>query len=171
MSIRSFLAEDWRRDRFVSSYMKQAVAGADQLVAIASRMDSANDKKGGYLALGGYCDVPRTAKIGIVPPEKDEKYSRLAPEKVYRVHLTGDASSWLTRDEKQNRWGGAIRGRKFIYGFSGFPELWDEAIVLELAVILHDLSVRKAHEIAKMSGNGYFDLLHTTFANFISAAK
>ncbi len=167
----SIFTEDRRRSRFVESYMKQAVTGADQLVAIASRTDSANGKKGGYLALGGYCDIPRTAKIGIVPPEKDEKYRRLAPEKVYRVHLTHDDSSWLTRDEKQDRWGGAIRGRKFIYGFSGFPELWDEAIVLELAVILHDLSVRKAREIAKASGNGYFDLLHTAFGTFIGAAK
>ena len=143
--------------------MERAVAVTEQLVALASRFESAAGKKGGYLCLG-YGDSSRKAKIGEVPSEKDEKYSRLAGEKVFRSRLT-DMTSWATRDPAKDMWGGAIPGRRFVYGFSGFPELWDEALVLMLAVVLHDLSLSRARRFAALSGNGYFALLYDAFVN------
>ena len=138
--------------------MERAVAVTEQLVTLASRFESAAGKKGGYLCLG-YGGSSRKAKIGEVPSEKKAPWC--APTR----GVSSDMMSWATRDPAKDMWGGAIPGRRFVYGFSGFPELWDEALMLMLAVVLHDLSLSRARRFAALSGNGYFALLYDAFVN------
>ena len=38
------------------------------------------------------------------------------------------------RKQPWGKWGGAIRAGDYIISFSGFPELWDEAAMLVLAI-------------------------------------
>ena len=90
------------------------------------------------------CIIP----VGIIPPEKQEKYYLLSREKADRLWKnfrdSDHLSSYESRDEtfffpeyKQawGKWGGAIiiDGYFTIYSFSGFPELLDEAFVCWVA--------------------------------------
>ncbi len=91
--------------------------------------------KGGYLcvaSLDGY--ILGILGLGKISKLKADKYFGLCQEKAKRLAANPDhLSSWQTRDESKNQFGGAIRTNYVILSFSGFPELLDEAYVLHLA--------------------------------------
>ncbi len=83
-----------------------------------------------------------------------EKARRLAD----RTHL-GEVSSWQSRNESEDKWGGAVSVDDLIFSLSGLPELGDEAVSLTAAVLYSDASPRVidiARDIAKKSHNPYF---------------
>ncbi len=106
------------------------------------------DKCGGYLAVWtvNLNDAPGhlllLAALGYSPDEKRAKRMEVAMEKCQRLD-SGDGVGHLTSYESRNpeisRWGGAVRGTQHIYGFSGLPELWDEAAMFVLAIRLQQL--------------------------------
>lgn len=132
------------------------------------KFQEANDNwaggMGGYLCIAdGKNGLPILVMlIGEVPLGKAPKYLEFCQEKAGRLagHPNHE-SSWESRNEEKNRWGGAIRFRDLILSFSGLPELGDEAAMLRAA---EDVDGHKfsdiAERIAKRSKNIYWDALH-----------
>lgn len=127
-------------------------------------------RTGGYFCLAFRSDIDREVgrftlskpalriPVGIVPLDKADKWCRLSLEKARRLAKNlpkGHVSSWQSRDGKV-RFGGSIATRRFIFSFSGLPELADEAFMLCLAVYLQRLTERKASEIAALNNNRCF---------------
>ena len=101
-----------------------------------------------------------TAIVGVPPKEKLQKYYGFSIEKARRLlALPDNVSSYQSRDPENDRWGGAIRSEPIIISISGFPELWDEAISLTMAVRASSLRLETAREIAAISGNPHFERL------------
>lgn len=131
------------------------------------------DRQGGYFCLaeqdGTPIQIVLTIKDSIfpvaLPPEKKSKYCRLAQEKNFRLGLHPEHSSSFqsaSSNEKDEQYPGAIRGRAFLYSFSGFKALIDEASMLVAAVAVGDLDEAEAYKIAAISSNQYFDqILHS----------
>lgn len=98
-----------------------------------------------------------TTFVGRPAADKKEKYWNLSIEKSERLltfpkHL----SSFQSKDESKDRYGGAIRTELLLIGVSGFPELWDEAVSLVLAAIGGATTFEQAEYIASISRNPYF---------------
>lgn len=120
----------------------------DVAVNLSGRADDPN-KCGGYLAVWTVylSDTPGAllllAALGYSPTEKAAKRMEVAMEKCQRLD-SGDGKGHLASYESRNpeigRWGGAVRGPQHIYGFSGLPELWDEAAMFVLAIRLYQLN-------------------------------
>lgn len=101
-----------------------------------------SDKRGGYCAVfeNEISNPGLLFHIGESPQDKLGKRIEVALEKGRRLqnwpeHLT----SFQSRNHNVGCWGGAIRGRNFIFSFSGLPELWDEAVTFVLAIRLRQL--------------------------------
>ncbi len=98
--------------------------------------------------------------IGRVPTDKTTRCFTLSHEKSTRLkrHLSaGHLTSWESRDPSRDRYGGAIAGTTFLYGFSGFSEDDDSALMIALALQADDLSwedaKRMSARITPMSEN------------------
>lgn len=96
-------------------------------------------------------------KIGFPPQVKNAKYLMLSQEKAIRLFShPGHSMSWESRNEQENKWGGAVRGVSEIFSFSGLPELADEALML---FVLHKtgqmFNRRKILRMAAISNNTY----------------
>lgn len=128
--------------------------------------DWPKDRSGGYFCLADGAGVPIIiVKVGEPSIEKREKYRQFCIEKAARLaQFEGHQSSWQSRDPDYDMWGGAVRIKKnddeFIFSFSGFPELADEALMLLTAHVFfgHDAQVigPKLYEIARISSNFYW---------------
>lgn len=119
-------------------------------------------RRGGYAHIlselvPGQPSFVASIQFGVVPVEKQPRYAGFAREKALRLaSLPGDRSSWQTRDEAHEMYGGAIRVPGVIFSFSGLPEHGDEALVLLAALKLGLLPVSAALEITGVSGNTLF---------------
>ena len=79
-------------------------------------------------------------RIGEVPDDKMAKYKMFALEKAQRlIRYPDHRTSYQSRNEDAEQYGGAIRLKECIIAFSGLPERWDEALVLS-AAWLHELT-------------------------------
>lgn len=150
---------------------KQAAASVirafDQAIPIFKELpDWPDDRQGGYFCLAeGATGIPIVIiKIGETSM-KNERYLLFCIEKSRRLAgLPEHRSSYESRNPDQDMWGGAVRVKKntddFIFSFSGFPELADEALMLLTAHIFygHDAQVigPKLYEIARVSNNHYW---------------
>lgn len=124
----------------------------------AKELLSDPDKSGGYFCL---LDIKTgailiTTIIGSVDPAKAERYRQLAEEKalrLYRYYQLGmlHVSGWQSRNEANDEWGGSVLGNRYIYSFSGFPPLYDEAISLATAFQTNDMPVQRAENIMYFS--------------------
>jgi hypothetical protein len=128
-----------------------------------------DDKRGGvFCAVSTDTMIPihLGILIGTVPDEeKRDKYWRLAKEKADRLSsYKAHASSFQSRSPTHDRWGGAVRATYFIFSFSGFPELLDEALVLKTALLAGLMDPGIADTIAKESKNLYFEKMLTIAA-------
>lgn len=114
--------------------------------------ESMDGKTGGYFTIQ-YLDIHNTViskKLGDIPTDKKDKYCCLSKEKPSRLkrnlslgHMTSyesrnpDAEISITTGivEPWGHWGGAVLVSKYyIFSFSGFPELLDEAFVCFLGM-------------------------------------
>ena len=98
-------------------------------------ISSKTDSRGGYLCVADLTSgFPLLIQlIGSARLDKMSKYFELCQEKALRLaqnpkHMT----SWESRDETQNMYGGAIRQAEKIISFSGLTEEADEALSLRV---------------------------------------
>lgn len=121
---------------------------------------------------GGYCtvynritgEVVTTFQVGKPAVEKAERYRTLSVEKCTRLARThvehGHVSSWQSRDEGRDLWGGAIMAGEHIISFSGFaPDTVDEAIVVKAARELGWLADQDVLILTSISNNDWTPLL------------
>lgn len=90
----------------------------------------------GYLTIRSSVDglVLVIVEIGSCPAEKFTNYLRNSLEKGERLFANPDhCSSWMSRDAKNQKWGGAIRTKNYIFSFSGLPEFADEVLCVSIA--------------------------------------
>ncbi len=105
--------------------------------AVQTALMTLEDRTGGYFCLAEQNGrILTLTLLGTIPDlEKAKKYRHFAEEKALRLaEHSRHVSSWQSRDPKHDKWGGAIRTSNLIFSFSGFPELWDEALMLVTAV-------------------------------------
>ncbi len=139
---------------------------AEELVVQAHYFLKVRDnqnKRGGYLSVLNWkrAEFVLCAKVGQVSKVKAWEYEALAREKAWRLAShDGHGTSFESRDpeaevrvnderrmhypvrtEKWGHWGGAVRGNRYIFSFSGFPELLEEAMMFTLAIKQNDLSL------------------------------
>jgi hypothetical protein len=121
----------------------------------------AENKNRGYFSIRRRGDgrILLLAQIGECPSDKEDKYKTLCLEKGWRLfrkkrHL----SSWQSRNEKANKYAGAICAGPLIFSFSGLSELVDEAAMLLIAFDLGVISLRTYRRIAKISANPLLNL-------------
>ncbi|MFA5052464.1 MAG: hypothetical protein WC565_00155 [Parcubacteria group bacterium] len=126
------------------------------IMAMAKRIVSTfnfDERRGGVLAIvDGNKEALLRAPIGEYLDEKEGKYRRLSEEKARRAFKKRE-SSYATRNPKRELWGGGIFTGKYGIGFSGLPELADEALVVKLAVKFGLISSEEAKRIVSESDN------------------
>lgn len=123
------------------------------------------ERKGGYFVLreketGAIIFI---VPLGTIDQEKNRAYFLFAQEKGERLYANqklGNISSWQSRNEADEKYGGAIVAGDFILSFSGLPELGDEAIMLELAYKLGWTDLHMVKVISQVSNNILFASLH-----------
>lgn len=132
-----------------------------------------NDKirQSGYFTLRDITSgrVIFTIMLGDVPKEKQEKYLNFSLEKGDRLFKNYKSnfknfSSWQTRNPDKDLWGGAIRTDKYVLSFSGLSELLDEALVLELALIMNWVNPYRLYEISQVSNNRFYRYFNASAA-------
>lgn len=102
--------------------------------------------------------------IGVMPIERATTYAAVALEKVRRLHRHPEhLSSYQSRQPGSGRYGGAVRARRSLTGFSGLEEHDDEALVLVSQIWIGDLSVDQATDVAQISANPSFPQLLRAF--------
>lgn len=123
------------------------------------RKDLCANRPGGYFCFAdGRSGNPfLIAKIGDPPWPKSEKYLLLCIEKVRRLAaFPGHISSWQTRDESLDHFGGAIRAKAplingelspVILSFSGLTEEADEMFMVRLALRFEMIDADDAEKI------------------------
>lgn len=126
------------------------------------------EEHGGYLCMldAKTGEAVLLCPIGSMPKEKVAKYRANAKEKANRLFELSQTdpkqwSSWQSRDEANGKWGGAVRSATFIFSFSGFPQLVDEAFMLVLAMRFDGMPGGAADLIAQISSNEAFQKLRT----------
>lgn len=130
--------------------------------------NEAPDRRGGYLVISNVCNgVPLLIERIEECKIKDVlKYHELALEKSGRLcveKFSGHISSHQSRNPQFNpygKWGGAIIAGNFIVSFSGLKELFDEAVVLVLALRLGWIDSNRLTEITDISGNTFVKPLY-----------
>lgn len=143
--------------------------------AVAAVIDKAGEVglnlegcEGGYFCLQeeDYDDLAiEPMLVEEVPNGKDNEYIAFCQEKVKRLltmhYQDGHLLSWESRNEDKKQYGGAITTKPFYlpafyFGFSGLPEMLDEAAMLLTAVRAGCMSMEKAKELAELSRNTFF---------------
>lgn len=121
-------------------------------------------RTGGYFCFIGWGPALKAVfAVGrVADAEKRRQYIAFCQEKCWRLaERPNDISSWETRDEPAERYGGGIRvggtdpyaASAGWFAFSGLPEHADEALVLLMLLKLRSHAVEKAFAIATISGN------------------
>lgn len=120
-------------------------------------------RAGGYFGLfpkerfGKIAPAEVFKAIGNIKSGKRALAKKRAQEKPRRLSRHRDhISSYQSRNEKRDYWGGAIAAKKYYLSFSGLPESCDEALVLIAGRKLGMLSDRQARRIAGKSNNRLF---------------
>lgn len=119
------------------SEVLRAVQGSFE--ELQSKLSSEWDgRPGGFFCLATETGEPLlVALIGQIPPAKWAKYFSLSMEKARRLAIyPKHATSFESRDEEREMYGGAVRVGSAIYSFSGLPELHDEALMFDSALRL-----------------------------------
>lgn len=103
-----------------------------------------------------------TTIIGSVHPDKAQKYKQFAEEKAIRLYhfyrfacdsCVPHISSYQSKNESEDKWGGSVLGNRYIYSFSGFPQIIDEIAMLATALELNDMPRDRAEEIMRLSAS------------------
>ncbi len=108
------------------------------------------------------CHLAVKGMVGKVRHFKTDMYFRLVEEKAGRVFIRNEASSYESRNPDDGRYGGAIRGKTMILAISGLKkEHQDEAIAMATLVLLSEMELAFANDIAERTGNKYFEEILT----------
>lgn len=129
------------------------------------------DRTGGYLSITSKLadELLLCVRIGAIAHQDDanpkfktkaRKYCMLSQEKCVRTianaFTLGHLSSWQSRNQDADMWGGAVMCDEFAVGFSGLPELADEAFCLVLSIHWGWMDTARAGAIAGHSKNPFF---------------
>jgi hypothetical protein len=88
-------------------------------------------------------------RIGQLQTDKEAKYREFSLEKATRLASHPEhTTSRESRDEAAAQYGGAIHAHGYILSFSGLPEVWDEAIMLQAAILCDLLTPDEARRIS-----------------------
>jgi len=148
--------EEWPMLQLSTLTARNFIGIANRCAGMAMMSEELIGRFGGYLCIADMdTGIPLlTVVIGNPTSEKGTKYKQLAEEKCARLAKhRGHVSSWQTRDVDSNQFGGAVRTSRRILGFSGFPEHWDEALCVAVAVEVGEMSDKLATEILWASQN------------------
>jgi hypothetical protein len=122
--------------------------------------DRLEGRRGGYFCLADNSGRPLLViPVGEIAEEKSERYLRFAQEKAHRLgFFRSNSSSWQTRAEKNEMYGGAVRigtplAGSFIFSFSGLPEKWDEVLSLAIALRFFSNNEQVAEEAVAIAGH------------------
>ena len=131
-------------------------------------------RTGSYLCVTGArlgLPIYQPALIGIVSPEKSDRYFSLSQEKPRRLSQHPEhLSSWQSRNPDADQYGGAIKMGDKNFSLSGYPELGDEALSLiggEVYCEFLLFAVERAKEIVRLSNNPYWAKLRSHLRNFL----
>lgn len=158
-----FIAEPLAQKKLFKAIVAVDIAVTTAVSAFGMDPDW-DERRGGFFCLQGVGNLYPflVMQIGEVRRDKITKYMAFSQEKARRladrVHL-GEVSSWQSRNESQDKWGGAVRVDDLIFSLSGLPELGDEAVSLTAAILYSDGSPRVidlARGIAMKNNNPYF---------------
>lgn len=154
-------------DNFNSVLVSIQKAAVNILPVVVKKISSSGN--GGYL-----CVIDSTegklfpsnpplfiARVGDILLESEaKKYYDDCQERAIRLaHYYQHVSSFQSRDEEEDRSGGAIKAGNLIISFAGFDEeMADELFVLRIAVASGLINHYRSEDIAKISGNKYFCL-------------
>ena len=108
--------------------------------------------------------------VGKASPEKAKKYFEVALEKANRVFVEKLQTSADSRDPDNGKWGGAIRGKVFIYSFSGLTEAQDEVCSIAACMDLNDelpyiLLSLESRIINNQTGEDVFEIISDLKSN------
>ena len=121
----------------IEGLILEMTADAKDALKTAIKLSGDPTRNGGYLCVSAPTGlVLAIALIGDVPKhEKAVKYIAFCQEKNWRLFLNpSHVSSFESRNEKMDMYGGAIRTNDFNLSFSGLQDdRLDEALVLEVA--------------------------------------
>lgn len=108
------------------------------------------------------CRLLLLLEVGNCSEETAERYRVLAVEKAIRLcNNPTDISSFQSRVESCNQYGGAIVAGEYVVSFSGLSEFADETFVLQIALFFHWTTSKEALKVVKISGNkdyGQFEI-------------
>lgn len=142
--------------------------------ALVLLKDAGDERTGGYATIIREDLWPLIVRVpfGVIPLEKAPKWSELSTEKCLRLMENKDHfASYESRNpeaeittlqgiiEKWGKWGGGIKAWKHLLGFSGLPELWDEAVELVVAIKCNLLSKTIALHNISQERNPHFRTL------------
>lgn len=100
--------------------------------------------------------------VGKVRDFKQKKYYTFALEKILRLSRGPlfHNSSYETRNEANEQYGGAVRGKNYFLGISGFArEHEDEAVAMAALVLHKQMDEAVAMDIATITKNKMFEQL------------
>ncbi len=155
---------------YPASSLSSVLARVETVVGDAVQRIGNSAKRGGYFCLvewGPDCSATIcSVRIGAPSNGTALRYEQFAREKAWRLVANhGHMSSWQTRDEMAEKYGGAIRAGKYILSFSGLPEIEDERAMLSVAVRLGLIPELQAAAIARTSSNiGFLEELTAAHA-------
>ena len=144
----------------INRILPSAIRALNTVISMFGNEDGWELRSGGFFCLAdARTGLPWViAQLGEISNEKVEKYLAFCQEKARRLALHPEhTSSWQSRNPEDNQWGGAIRCGKYIYSFSGLPELGDEALMMYAAAICDGLLyTSNLDTIALNSSNPYW---------------
>lgn len=134
------------------------------------------ERTGFYLTLMDISteEILATVRVGVIPSNADDehetiarKYWTLSIEKARRLagHIVDNnhVSSAQSADPEHGKYPGAIRGENLIISISGLPPHGDEAVSLEIAKEIQQITDLCITEITAISGNDTFAALHRSW--------
>ncbi len=149
----------------ILAWHTKLLTAVESLVAEAANLDGnpSPEKKGGYLST---IHIPTgvttiQSMVGEILLEKRNKYRDFSEEKPRRMLTwTDHISSFESRDPERGMWGGGVlAGKEWAIGFSGLPELIDEAVVTAAAYYMELIGMADVVAIAKRSDNPHIGKL------------
>lgn len=145
-------------------YTKHLIEEVEMIAKKASELFCPERKGGYFCAQESNFNIPfLVSQIGEPAEEKRRKYFPLSQEKAFRVYvICGTETSYQTRNPAEDKWGGAIRVGKYIFSFSGFPELVDEAVMIVLALRLRIINLETAKRLGSYSNNPHIIQLYSS---------
>jgi len=170
MGYKSQMNQLVRRNVMDRMNLMMVIEHACPIVSRACQFNGDKAKNGAYLSVTDWDGRLHVAVLIGEVPDKDNalKYASLCQEKALRLaQFKEHVSSWQSRNESENKWGGAIRVQGLIFSFSGLPEHWDEACAVTLAYSLSTRLLSKAdYELIKhTSGNPHLGKLLNTMVS------